>query len=96
MPRLSMEEQDRGYRRLHYSIPAVVDKVQPEADRYEFAISKSLGSRSLFDDKPALGKSRQLSLSDVSSHASNRGFRPPNHVSKGESQLDSVITSRQN
>jgi hypothetical protein len=59
-----------GMRRLDRFVRAVEERVQPEADlqavvKHEFAISKSLDGRSVFDDKPrkkAVSASRQLSL----------------------------------
>jgi hypothetical protein len=59
-----------GLRRLDRFVRVVEERVQPQADlnavvRHEFAISKSLDGRSVFDDKPrkkTVSASRQLSL----------------------------------
>lgn len=59
-----------GLRRLDRFVRVVQERVQPQADlnavvRHEFAISKSLDGRSVFDDKPrkkTVSASRQLSL----------------------------------
>jgi uncharacterized protein len=58
-----------GMKRLEKFVRAVEKKYSPEADftkviAHEHAISKSLGGRSVFDDRPARKKKPQLSLFD--------------------------------
>lgn len=65
--RLGDTDKIDGMRRLDRFIRAVEQRYQPRADleqviAHENAISKSLGGRSVFDDKPARPGSRQLSL----------------------------------
>jgi uncharacterized protein len=56
-----------GFRRLDRFVGAVEKQIQPEANleaviEHEFAISKSLDGRSVYDDKPLPAKKRQMSL----------------------------------
>jgi hypothetical protein len=60
-------EKMESFRRLDRFVRAVEQRMQPEADLravvdHEFAISASLGGRSVYDDKPKPRKKVQLSL----------------------------------
>ncbi len=58
-----------GFKRLDKFVRGIEKQVQPEADfnevlRHEHAISKSLGGRSVFDDKPRRARKGQMDLFD--------------------------------
>ena len=60
-------EKMEGFRRLDRFVRAVEQRMQPEADLravvdHEFAISRSIGGRTVYDDKPKPRKKLQLSL----------------------------------
>jgi hypothetical protein len=68
--KLDGTQKTDGLRRLDKFVRVVEERVRPEADvpavvKHEFAISKSLNGRSVFDDKPkkrVVPASRQMSL----------------------------------
>jgi len=65
--KLGDNEKIDGLRRLESFVRAVEERYAPKADlhrtiAHENAISKRLGGRSVFDDKPARAKPRQLGL----------------------------------
>jgi hypothetical protein len=69
--RVEGADKMEGFRRLNRFVQVVEQRLEPEANlpavvEHELAISKSLGGRSVYDDKPAALKKRQMSLFELS------------------------------